>query len=149
MDFSLHEKDLWATTLGELLPLEVEFQKIVSRRSILEHRLFKKKDKLVYGTVLLNVVDFLLHHVALSKTTKDAWDNLCATLEKKHVDNKLQLYQELYNLKMEEGTSMQVHIDKFWMIGNQLTNIDHQVSDEDFAFTLLGNLSSSFTWYPH
>jgi hypothetical protein len=104
---------------------------------------------LVYGTVLLNVVDFLLHHVALSKTTKDAWDNLCATLEKKHVDNKLQLYQELYNLKMEEGTSMQVHIDKFWMIGNQLTNIDHQVSDEDFAFTLLGNLSSSFTWYPH
>jgi hypothetical protein len=45
---------------------------------------------------------------------------------------------------MEEGTSMQVHIDKFWMIRNQLTNIDHQVFDEDLAFTLLGNLSSSF-----
>jgi hypothetical protein len=86
----------------------------------------------------------LLHHVAFSKTTKDAWDDLCATLEKKHVDNKLQLSQELYNLKMEEGTSMQVHIEKFWMIGNQLTNIDHQVFDEDLAFTLLGNLSSSF-----
>jgi len=25
MDFSLHEKDLWATTLGELLPPKVEF----------------------------------------------------------------------------------------------------------------------------
>jgi hypothetical protein len=45
---------------------------------------------------------------------------------------------------MEEGTSMQVRIDKFWMIGNQLTNIEHQVFDEDLAFTLLGNLSSSF-----
>jgi hypothetical protein len=30
------------------------------------------KDKLACGTILLNVVDSLLHHVACAKTTKDA-----------------------------------------------------------------------------
>jgi hypothetical protein len=45
---------------------------------------------------------------------------------------------------MEEDTSMQVHIDKFQMIIDQLTNIDHQVSDENLAFTLLVNLPPSF-----
>jgi hypothetical protein len=45
---------------------------------------------------------------------------------------------------MEESISMQVHIDKLCMIANQLTNIDHQVFDEDLAFTLLESLPSSF-----
>ncbi len=48
------------------------------------------------------------------------------------------------NLKMEEGISMQVHINKLWMIANQLTNIDHQVFDENLAFTLLESLPLSF-----
>jgi hypothetical protein len=55
MDFSLHEKDLWVTTLGELLPPEVEFRNIVPKRGIIEHHLFMKKDKLVHGTISLNV----------------------------------------------------------------------------------------------
>jgi hypothetical protein len=45
---------------------------------------------------------------------------------------------------MEERTSLQVHIDKFRMIANQLANIDHQVSNEDLAFTFGGSLPLSF-----
>jgi hypothetical protein len=74
------------------------------------------KDKLACGTIFLNVVDFLLHHVTHATTAKDAWDNLCATFERRHVGCRLELYQKLYNLKMEEETSTQVHIDKFQMI---------------------------------
>jgi len=36
---------------------------------------------------------------------------------------------------MEEGTWVQVHIDKLRMIANQLTNIDHQIPNENLAFT--------------
>jgi hypothetical protein len=64
-------------------------------------------------------------------------------LEKKYVGYKLRLSQELYNLKMEEGTLMQKHINKFWMIVSQLVNIDHQLFDEDLAFTFLRNLPPS------
>jgi len=45
---------------------------------------------------------------------------------------------------MKEGISMQVHIDKLWMIANQLTNINHQVFYENLQFTLLESLPSSF-----
>ncbi len=48
-----------------------------------------KKDKLVCGKIILNVVDSLLHHVTCAETAKDAWDNLCVTFEKRHVGNKL------------------------------------------------------------
>ncbi len=74
----------------ELLPPKFEFGEIVLKGSNFEHHFFMKKDKLA--------------HVACAKTTKDTWDNLCATFERKHVGNILQLCQDLYNLKMEECT---------------------------------------------
>jgi hypothetical protein len=48
----------------------------------------------------------MLHHVTRVGTIKDAWYNICATFERKHVGNNLQLHQELYNLTIEEGTLM-------------------------------------------
>ncbi len=144
MEFFLHEKDLWDITLGELLPPKVEIGEIFLEGNIFEHHLFFKKDKLAHGTILLNVVDSLLHHVTCVEITKDAWDNLCWTFERRHVGNILQLCQKFYNLKMEEHTLVQAHIDKLQMIANQLTNIDHQVFNEDLTFTLLGILPPSF-----
>ncbi len=35
----------------------------------------------------------------------------------------------------QEGTLVQTHIDKIQMITNQLTNINHQVSNENLAHT--------------
>jgi hypothetical protein len=61
-----------------------------------------KKDKLTHGTIILNVVNSLLHHVTCAKIVKDAWDNLCATFDRRHVGNILQLRQKLYNFKMEK-----------------------------------------------
>ncbi len=38
---------------------------------------------------------------------------------------------------------MQVHINKLWMVANQLTNINHQKNYEDLVFTFLKNLPPS------
>ncbi len=81
MEFLLHEKDLWEITSRELLPLEVEFGKIVLKGGIFKHCLFMKMDKFVHETIILNVVDSLLHHVACEKITKYTWDNLFATIK--------------------------------------------------------------------
>jgi hypothetical protein len=48
MKFLLCEKYLWEITLGELLPLEVEFGKIIFEGSNFEYCLIIKKDKLVH-----------------------------------------------------------------------------------------------------
>jgi hypothetical protein len=88
----------------------------MSRQGTLQHHLFLKKEKLAHKKINLNVVDSLLHHVTHVETTKDTWDNLCVTFEKRHVGNRLQLCQEFYNPKMDKGTLMQVHINKLQMI---------------------------------
>jgi len=88
----------------KLLPPKVEFGEIILKGSTFEHYLFMKKDKLAHGTILLNVIDFMLHHVACVKTIKDAWDNLCAIIERRHVSNKLQPHQELYNLMISASS---------------------------------------------
>jgi hypothetical protein len=72
-------------------------------------------------------LDFWLHHVTRAGTITDAWENLCATFEKRHLGNILQLFKKLYNFKMEECILMQVHTDKLQMVADQLSNIDHQI----------------------
>ncbi len=85
----MHEKDFWEITSWKLLPPEVELGGIILEGGTIKHHLFVKKDKLVCGTIILNVVDSLLHHVACVKIAKDAWDNICVTFERKHIGNKL------------------------------------------------------------
>jgi len=53
------------------LPLNIEFEEIVFKRGIHEHHQFMKKNKLACGTVL-NVVDYLLHHVTHVNNAKEA-----------------------------------------------------------------------------
>jgi hypothetical protein len=71
------------------LPPKVKFREIILEGSTFQHRLFMKKDKLTQGIILLNVIDYLFYHVARAKIAKDAWDNFCATFERRHVGNKL------------------------------------------------------------
>jgi hypothetical protein len=123
----LHEKDLWEIILGELLDQRLSLEKSFLKELLMNIAMLMKKNKLACGTIFLNVVDSLLHHAAHAKSVKEAWDNLYATtFEILHVDNRLKL-QKFYNLKMEEGISMQVHIDKLQMIVNQLTNIENKI----------------------
>ncbi len=91
--------------------LKIEFGKIVHKKGILEHCLFMKKDKLAHGIIFLDV-NFMLHHLTCVEFAKDSWDNLCVTFEKIYVNNKFLLCQELYNLKMEENTLMQISSNK-------------------------------------
>ncbi len=62
--------------------------------------------------------------------------SLCNIWENTHWQ-KTTIMLRAYNLKLKEGTLVQVHIEKLPMITNQLPNIDHQVFNEDLAFNFL------------
>ncbi len=141
IEFLLHENDLWKNIWAKLLPWEIEFEKIVFEGRIYEHRMFMKKNKLACWTIFLHIVDFLLHYVACVKSVKKiAWDNLCATFEKWHVNNRWQLCQEFYNLK-NGGKHLwrKALLCKF-----TLTNFTwYVIFVENLAFTFLENLPHS------
>jgi hypothetical protein len=78
MEFLLLEKDLWEITLGEHCQQKLNLETLFLKETLLNTSCSWKKKK-AHGVMLLNVVDYLLHHVAHVKIAKDAWDNLCAT----------------------------------------------------------------------
>lgn len=68
----------------------IEFGKVVLKGSTFEDNLFMKKDKLTHRTILSNVVEYMLHHVLTRvDIANDAWDNLCETFERIHINNRL------------------------------------------------------------
>ncbi len=68
--------EIYAIISRKLLPLEIEFEKNVLEGSTHEHDTFMKKDKLVFGSIFLNVVDSLLHHATYLRNAYETWDNL-------------------------------------------------------------------------
>ena len=63
---------------------------------------------------------------------------------KKSLTNQLRLKLRLYTLRMDEGTSLSVHIADFTSILNDLDKLGVKVEDEDQALLLLCSLSGSF-----
>jgi hypothetical protein len=107
----------------------------------MEHCMFMKKDKLAHGIVILNILDFLLHHVAHVKKLRTTF---VQHLKKNMMTIDCNYIKSFTNFKMEEGILVQAHISKVCMIVDQLANIDHPISIEDFAFTFLGSLQYFF-----
>lgn len=79
--------EIYAIISKKLLLLEIEFENFVLKGSTHEHHIFMKKDKLIFGTIFLNVVNSLLRHVAHLRNAKEVWNNLFTTFEKQHVGN--------------------------------------------------------------
>ncbi len=87
IEFLLHEKSFEQSYCYERLSLEKLFLKDIFMNIACSW----KKNKLTCWTIFLQYsCCFSLHHVACVKSIeKKAWDNnLCATFEKWHVDNK-------------------------------------------------------------
>ena len=47
---------------------------------------------------------------------------------------------------MDEGTSIHTHVDEFNKLMMDLKSVDDQISDEDYAITLLCSLSPSYSY---
>jgi hypothetical protein len=90
------------------------------------------------------VMEELIHIHHTCKKCKKNLSYFFITFEKQHANNRLHQFLELCNLKMEENTLVQVHINKFYMITNQLANIYHIFFDENLAFKCLKGLPPSF-----
>ena len=63
----------------------------------------------------------------------------------KSLTNRLYLKQQLYTLKMKEGTPIAKHLDEFNKIIFDLKNIDIKLEDEDQLLILLCSLPGLIT----
>lgn len=64
------------------------------------------KDRRAIALIGLAISDAYLHHIDLSKTSKEMWDNLNILFGSKALNAKMGLKQKLFKLKMMEGDNI-------------------------------------------
>ena len=77
------------------------------------------------------------------KTTKDMWDTLCQTFERKTVSYKVFTLMQLYVLRMKKGMQIQDHLRKLNELADQLAAICEEVSEIHKVAILLRSVQES------
>ena len=77
-------------------------------------------------------------------SANEIWAKLEAQFLDKTAPNKLYLKQELYGLKMQEGTNLIEHVNTFNRVISDLARIEVKVEDEDRAILMLTSLPKSY-----
>ena len=71
------------------------------------------------------------------------WMKLESGYMSKSLMNKLLLKKKLYGLKMEEGSTLDQHINVFNQVISDLNQVDVKFEEEDLALILLNSLPES------
>ncbi|TQE03605.1 hypothetical protein C1H46_010736 [Malus baccata] len=86
----------------------------------------------------------VLREVGRIKYAPELWIKLESLYMNKSRAKQLYLKKRLHTLRMDEGTSIHKHVDEFNKLMMDLKSVDNQISDEDYAMTLLCSLSLSY-----
>ena len=132
MEDYLYQKDLY-------LPLEDKRSKPTSM-SDGEWNLLNRK---ALGAVRLCLSSSVAFNISGEKNTKGVMDKLAKMYEKPSASNKVYLMKKLFNMKMNEGSLVQDHVNEFNIVTNQLASVKIEFEDEIRALLILCSLSNS------
>ena len=133
MEDYLYQKDLY-------LPLEEKSKKPTS----MSDEEWNLLDRKALGAVRLCLSSTVAFNISNEKTTKGVMDKLAKMYEKPSASNKVYLMKKLFNMKMNEGSSVQDHVNEFNTITNQLTSVSLEFEDEVRALLILCSLPDSW-----
>jgi hypothetical protein len=105
---------------------------------------FTKRDNQALAQIALTVSNSQLIHIRNASSARDAWLKLCSAFEAKGLAAKVYLRRQFFTVKLQDGVSMQSHINMVRDLADQLDGIGAPVSDEDLAMTLLCSLPERF-----
>ena len=102
------------------------------------------KDQEAQALLLISILGSELNHTKGVKTAAEIWSQLCTIKEPKSTCAVLTACKRLFCMMMEDSTRMEEHISAFRHAQDQLANMGHALSDEDFLLLLITSLPE--TW---
>jgi hypothetical protein len=87
-----------------------------------------------------------MYHVMDKESLTVVWLKLESQYKLKSLTNKFYLKQQLYGLKMAEGSDLSQHINMFNQVTGNLKRVDVKFEDEDKVLMLLNSLPTSPTY---
>ena len=105
---------------------------------------WKQKDDKARAIICLSVDDTQLVHVRKTKTAKEAWDELQEYHEKSTLTNKVFLLRQICNLKLNDGGSMETHIQHMQELVDKLAALGEELKENLVVAMLLSSLPDSY-----
>lgn len=102
------------------------------------------KDEKALATILLSVKTSQLMHVKQCTTSESAWKKLEEVHRPTGPSRKVTVFKQLVNLKMADQSTMNDHLNSFFGLSDQLSEIDIKLPDELLSIILLSSLPPSY-----
>lgn len=94
--------------------------------------------------IRLSLVPEIKYTVLNETSPVKLWEKLENLYMSKSLTNKLYLKKELFELKMQEGSDVSSHMNKFNKCITQLLSVEIEIDEEDQAIILLASLPKSY-----
>lgn len=132
----LVHSELWSVTCGR----EVKPEDPASPASVA----YEMKNEKALASILLCVKPNQINQIKSCKSASEAWRKLREVHQPKGPARKIMLFKKLLYISMQEGSSMNGHINEFSYIIDQLSEIDVLIPEEMLVILLLSSLPKSY-----
>ena len=138
MKMMLVGNDLWDIVTGDEVEVVGEQARAGGRNA------FKKRENRALSLICLAISPDLKIYVRSAKSAKEAWESLNKHFEEKTLSKKIMYRRKLYELKMDESTTMIEHVNKMKTIAEHLEALDDAVQEKDIVMILLSSLPPDY-----
>ena len=99
-----------------------------------------KMNRSACGLIRSCLTQDIKYHVQHETSGKKLWETLEKKYLTKSVESRLQLKSKLYLFRMQRGSTVNEHINRYTKLLTDLMNVDVKVEEEDKAVILLNSL---------
>ncbi|CAI5478933.1 unnamed protein product [Closterium sp. Yama58-4] len=136
------ERDLWGFFDGSA-------SKPTSDASTSEKEAWVRKDKKAFAFLVsqlsLQLVPIVSPCIDRDGATREAWKRLEGEHVSKSLHSKLQARLDFFTVRMRDGESMRVYVNRVEELGERLVELDASVEDNDWIMTLLAGLGEAWS----
>lgn len=104
----------------------------------------KKRDLKCKSQIVQSIADTHLEYIKDCKTSREIWETLNKTFERKGIKNQLYLRRKLLSMKYNDSDNLQTHFLEFDKLIRELKNCGAKLEEADVVCHLLLTLPKSF-----
>ena len=138
-------KGFWGCLIGEDKEPELP-EEGATPDDLKAWKTWNERDKKVMFLILQNVSNGMIGHIQELTTSKEAWETLERPYTFSTKPRKIQLKNELNNMKKTSSIFVNGYILKIKEISNALNSIGVQVEDDDLVSAALNGLKDNKSW---
>ncbi|KAL2541288.1 zinc finger protein [Abeliophyllum distichum] len=143
-DFSLWKQKMKAILVQQRVSKALEDPEGYSEALKSKPDAILEMNEIAYSSIFLHLTDNVLRQVSEQKTAVELWKRLDDLFMIKTLPNKVYLLEKLFSFKMDPSKDLDINLNDFNKLVQNLSIVDKKFDDEDLSVILLNSLPDHF-----